>query len=46
LRFSLEFLRGDEIRGVYLNLLSTSQIVSIAMISIGVVMIYRTKRSL
>lgn len=46
LRFSLEFLRGDDIRGVYLNLLSTSQIVSIVMIIIGGAIAYRTKRSL
>lgn len=34
MRFSLEFLRGDEIRGAYLNL-STSQWVSLGLVLVG-----------
>ncbi len=34
-RFLLEYLRGDEVRGIFLNHLSTSQIVSIFLLGIG-----------
>lgn len=40
LRFGLEFLRGDDVRGLYFGgLISTSQIISLVMIVIGAVVI-------
>ena len=35
LRFTIEFYRGDVVRGVYQNLLSTSQIISLVLFLIG-----------
>lgn len=46
LRFCLEFLRGDIIRGIYTLGISTSQIVSIFMIIAGMFLIMKSKRSL
>ncbi len=37
LRFSIEFFRGDRIRGVYLNILSTSQLISLGLFFIVLV---------
>jgi len=42
-RFLIEYLRGDEIRGVYWDLFSTSQIISMAMI-LSVIAIVRWKK--
>jgi phosphatidylglycerol:prolipoprotein diacylglycerol transferase len=39
LRFTLEFFRGDEARGVY-GWLSTSQYISMALFAISIVMVY------
>jgi len=39
LRFTLEFLRGDKIRGVYFNTISTSQIIALLLISISICVI-------
>ena len=46
IRFSLEFFRGDKIRGVYYEGLSTSQIISIffIIISIGYLLLPRFKK--
>lgn len=38
LRFFIEFLRGDEIRGIYLGGLSTSQIISILIVILTLIM--------
>jgi phosphatidylglycerol:prolipoprotein diacylglycerol transferase len=43
-RFALEFLRGDEIRGVFFNLFSTSQIVSIVIIFLSTCFIFIVQR--
>ncbi len=45
LRFLLEFLRGDKIRGIYLNFVSTSQIISILLIIISTILILALKRA-
>jgi len=44
LRFGLEMLRGDELRGVYFGFLSTSQILSIALLGTGIVILATAKR--
>src|SRR5690606_29412368 len=45
LRFGLEFLRGDEGRGVYFdNMLSTSQIISFALFFAGIAVIATSKK--
>lgn len=45
LRFALEFLRGDEERGLFFGgLLSTSQLISAVMIAIGVVVVATSRR--
>ncbi|HBF33616.1 TPA: prolipoprotein diacylglyceryl transferase [Candidatus Sumerlaeota bacterium] len=36
LRFFTEFLRGDESRGIYFNLVSTSQMISLVGIAVGI----------
>ncbi len=45
IRFSLEFLRGDLNRGVWLFGISTSQIISLLLIPLGVYMIVRKVKS-
>ncbi len=44
LRFILEYIRNDEIRGVYLGL-STSQIISLVLLTIGIIVSYRDRAS-
>ena len=39
LRFTVELFRGDVVRGVYGEMLSTSQLISIALLIIGIVLI-------
>lgn len=46
LRFFLEYLRGDDIRGVYSIGLSTSQIVSIVLIAIGIILKLRKSKEI
>jgi phosphatidylglycerol:prolipoprotein diacylglycerol transferase len=46
LRFAIEFFRGDEIRGVWFGLLSTSQILSIAAAALAVWLLYRNRARL
>lgn len=43
LRFILEFFRGDEVRGIYFNNLSTSQIVSIILFILGLIFLIKNK---
>jgi len=44
LRFNLEFLRGDKIRGIYFGSLSTSQLVSIALFIASMIFISGYKK--
>lgn len=43
LRFVLEFFRGDEIRGIFIFNLSTSQFVSIAIFILGLIFFFSNK---
>lgn len=43
IRFGLEFLRGDKVRGIYFAGLSTSQIISIALIALMLITILYQK---
>ncbi len=46
LRFTLEFFRGDAIRGVYFNgLISTSQIIAIGMFALSLFMLWRLRNA-
>ena len=42
-RFCIEFFRGDEVRGVYWSLLSSSQLISLGLFIFTVFMKYKTK---
>jgi phosphatidylglycerol:prolipoprotein diacylglycerol transferase len=42
-RFIIEFYRGDDARGVMFNVLSTSQVVSIAILPISLFMLWRLR---
>lgn len=44
LRFAVEGFRGDGVRGVYFGLVSTSQLVSIAVIGVGIAGLVRASR--
>jgi phosphatidylglycerol:prolipoprotein diacylglycerol transferase len=46
IRFILEFFRGDEIRGLVANNLSTSQLVSIVVFALGLAAIKMNKRAI
>ncbi len=39
LRFAIEFYRGDVVRGIYRDLLSTSQIISMVLFAIGIILV-------
>ena len=44
LRFSIEFFRGDAVRGLYFNnMISTSQIIAVFMFGFSLVMLWRLK---
>jgi phosphatidylglycerol:prolipoprotein diacylglycerol transferase len=45
LRFCVEFFRGDLIRGVYLSTLSTSQLISIALFIIALIVKFISKKN-
>jgi len=46
LRFSIEFFRGDAVRGVYFGgMISTSQIISIVMALVSVAMLWRLRKT-
>ena len=44
MRFIIEFLRGDVLRGMFLNI-STSQLISILLLPIGLYMFFKPKRT-
>lgn len=43
IRFLLEFVRGDHIRGIWFGALSSSQIVALLLVMVGIVLFWREK---